>query len=371
MDQDVLIPAAQYLRMSTEHQQYSIENQAAVIQRWAARRGFVIVKTYSDAAKSGILFNKRPGLSLLLQEVISGKASYQAVLVYDVSRWGRFQDADEAAHYEFVCKQARIPVHYCAETFENDGSLSGVVMKALKRAMAAEFSRELGVKVFAAEKRWAELGFKQGGAPGYGLRRLMISCDGTRKQLLGKGEVKCLQSDRVLLVPGDPEEVQCVREMYRLVIEEKRTPFEIARELNRRGFTHRGNKWTHQNVHKILTHPKYAGSNVWNRTSRRLGTPQISIPNSSWVLKPDSFEPVIDPGTFEKAQCVLEQRTCAKSNEQILDDLRTLMAKHGRLTSTILHNTPGAISVSTCKKRFGGLRRAVELARLLPLAVLL
>jgi DNA invertase Pin-like site-specific DNA recombinase len=37
------------------------------------------------------------------------------VLVYDVSRWGRFQDIDESAHYEFVCKQAGIKVAYCAE----------------------------------------------------------------------------------------------------------------------------------------------------------------------------------------------------------------------------------------------------------------
>jgi DNA invertase Pin-like site-specific DNA recombinase len=193
--------------MSTDPQQYSITNQAAAIRRWADERGFVIVKTYSDAAKSGLLFSKRPGLSRLLQDVISGSASYEAVLVYDISRWGRFQDCDEAAHYEFVCKQARIPVHYCAEGFPNDGSLSGIVMKTLKRAMAAEYSRELGVKVFAAEKRWAELGFKQGGAPGYALRRLMISSDGSRKQVLAKGEAKCLQSDRVILIPGDPQEV--------------------------------------------------------------------------------------------------------------------------------------------------------------------
>ncbi len=31
----MLLPAAQYLRMSTEHQQYSLQNQAAAIQRYA------------------------------------------------------------------------------------------------------------------------------------------------------------------------------------------------------------------------------------------------------------------------------------------------------------------------------------------------
>ena len=272
-----MIPAAQYLRMSTEQQQYSLENQAAAIQDYADRQGFEIIKTYSDAAKSGVLFRRRPGLSRLLQDVINGNMPFQAVLVYDVSRWGRFQDADEAAHYEFLCRQAHIPVHYCGETFANDASLPSSVMKALKRAMAAEYSRELGVKVFAAEKRWAEQGFKQGGLAGYGLRRLMISSDGVRKQLLSKGEVKCLQSDRVILVPGPPEEVDLVREIYRLAVEEERTPFDIARHLNRRGLTRWGRRWSHQYVHKILTHPKYAGHIVWNQTSRRLGGPSISV----------------------------------------------------------------------------------------------
>ena len=75
----------------------------------------------------------------------------------DVSRWRRFQDADESAHYEFLCKNAGVPIHYCAELFPNDGSLPSSIFKALKRTMAAEYSRELGVKVFNAQKRLVEL----------------------------------------------------------------------------------------------------------------------------------------------------------------------------------------------------------------------
>ena len=357
-----MIPAAQYLRMSTEQQQYSLENQAAAIQDYADRQGFEIIKTYSDAAKSGVLFRRRPGLSRLLQDVINGNMPFQAVLVYDVSRWGRFQDADEAAHYEFLCRQAHIPVHYCGETFANDASLPSSVMKALKRAMAAEYSRELGVKVFAAEKRWAEQGFKQGGLAGYGLRRLMISSDGVRKQLLSKGEVKCLQSDRVILVPGPPEEVDLVREIYRLAVEEERTPFDIARHLNRRGLTRWGRRWSHQYVHKILTHPKYAGHIVWNQTSRRLGGPSINVPKSKWVIKLNAFEPVVDPRVFNDAQRILAQRTCAKSDERVLETLRKVLGERGKLTGKLLALTPDAPSPSTCSRRFGSLRRAFELA---------
>lgn len=94
--------AAQYLRVSTDHQQYSLENQAETIQVYATSKGFEIVQTYSDARRSGVRLKDRPAITRLLNDVISGAAIFRAVLVYDVSRWGRFQDCDEAAHYEFL-----------------------------------------------------------------------------------------------------------------------------------------------------------------------------------------------------------------------------------------------------------------------------
>ena len=41
--------------MSTEHQQYSTENQADKIREYAARRNIQIVRTYADEGKSGHL----------------------------------------------------------------------------------------------------------------------------------------------------------------------------------------------------------------------------------------------------------------------------------------------------------------------------
>src|SRR5258708_33666259 len=105
---------------------------------------------------------------------MSGRAQYKSILVYDVSRWGRFQDVDEAAHYEFLCKSAGIPVRYCAEQFHNDGSLASSMMKALKRTMAAEYSRELGIKVSAGPGRPPLLGFRGVGEDGYGMARTLM-----------------------------------------------------------------------------------------------------------------------------------------------------------------------------------------------------
>jgi DNA invertase Pin-like site-specific DNA recombinase len=281
MAADLLIPVAQYLRMSTEHQQYSLDNQSTAIRRYAEGHGFVVVRTYSDPAKSGLSLKNRRGLRELLQEVAGGNTGYDAILVYDVSRWGRFQDTDEAAHYEFLCKSAGVPIHYCAETFANDGSLPSSIMKALKRAMAGEYSRELGVKVIAGQKRLAALGFKQGGIPGYGFRRLLVSGEGIPKQLLADGELKSIATDRVILVPGPPFEIEEVQQMFRKYTVGRMSHKAIARDLNRRRVPSVKNRsWTHSVVATLLSHPKYVGCNVFNRTTMRLGTAPVAVPTS-------------------------------------------------------------------------------------------
>src|SRR5712664_4022981 len=197
--------------MSTEHQQYSTENQREGIRQYAEQRGMVIVSTYTDAGKSGLRIDGRDALKQLIHDVEQGRADFKAILVYDVSRWGRFQDADESAYYEYICRRAKIDVHYCAEQFENDGSPVSTIVKGVKRAMAGEYSRELSAKVFKGQCRLVELGFRQGGVAGYGLRRLLIDQSGKPKTQLQHGEQKSLQTDRVVLVPGPSEERAVVR----------------------------------------------------------------------------------------------------------------------------------------------------------------
>ena len=244
--------------MSTEHQQYSTENQAEAIRSYADRNGFSIVRTYSDAGKSGLRLEGRPGLKQLIEDVEYGEADFEVILVYDISRWGRFQDADESAYYEYICRKNGTAVHYCAEQFDNDGSPVSTIVKSVKRAMAGEYSRELSAKVFAGQCRLVELGFRQGGAAGYGLRRMRINQEGEPQGILNIGEHKSLQTDRVILVPGPGEEIETVRWMYDQFVEENRTETDIAKLLNQRGIlTDFGQPWTRRTVHQVLTNEKY------------------------------------------------------------------------------------------------------------------
>ena len=223
--------AAQYVRMSTEHQQYSTHNQADKIQEYADRRNIQIVRTYADEGKSGLSIDGRASLQRLIHDVESGNTDFNLILVYDVSRWGRFQDADESAYYEYICKRKGIAVAYVAEQFENDGSPVSTIVKGVKRAMAGEYSRELSAKVFIGQCRLIELGFRQGGPAGYGLRRVLLDQSGAVKTELARGEHKSLQTDRVILRPGPAEEVAIVNQMYRWFIDEALIETEIAGRL--------------------------------------------------------------------------------------------------------------------------------------------
>ncbi len=224
--------AAQDVRMSTERQDYSVANQLAAIETYALLHELEIVKTYSDPGRSGIDLAHRPGLRKLLEDVTRGP-DFQAILVYDVTRWGRFQDIDESAYYEFVCKRAGVRLHYCAEPFANaDSNMVIMLLKAIKRIMAAEYLRELSAKTFAGQCRIARSGYKLGGKAGYGLQRMLIARDGTPKQILADGEQKSLASDRVVYTAGPPEEVAVVQQIYAWFLDEGRSAKAIARRLN-------------------------------------------------------------------------------------------------------------------------------------------
>lgn len=293
------IRAAQYVRMSTEHQQYSTSNQEDIIKEYAIRRGFEIIRTYADEGKSGLTVAGRESLRRMIDDVQSGQADYAALLVYDISRWGRFQDADESAYYEYLCKRAGIDVHYCAEQFENDGGPTSTIIKSVKRAMAGEYSRELSAKVFKGQCRLIELGYRQGGAPGYGLRRMLINHAGENKGILSRGEQKSLQTDRVILVPGPEDEVATVRWVYEQFTKHGKRESEIAAELNGRGLvTDLGRSWTRCTVNQVLTNEKYIGNNVYNRTSFKLKKKHVNNAPEMWVRSDGVFKPIVAPEDF-------------------------------------------------------------------------
>ena len=361
------VRAAQYVRMSTDHQQYSTENQAEVIAEYARTHHIEIVRTYADEGKSGLRLEGRDQLQRLIADVESGTADFQVVLVYDVSRWGRFQDADESAYYEYICKRAGIAVHYCAEQFANDGSPVSTIVKGVKRAMAGEYSRELSVKVFAGQCRLIELGFRQGGAAGYGLRRMRVDERGEPQDILARGQQKSLQTDRVILVPGPDDEIAVVNRIYRLFVEDGLAEMQIAAVLNGEGIpTDLGRPWTRGTVHQVLTNEKYIGNNVYNRVSFKLKQRRVTNPPPMWVRADRAFEAVVEPRLFYAAEGIIRERSRRYSDADMLQHLQRLYQQHGWLSAIIIDEAEGGPGSGAYRCRFGSLLRAYTLVGYTP-----
>jgi len=353
--------------MSTEHQQYSTENQQDVLIEYAEKHSLEIVRTYADEGKSGLNLAGRSSLQKLLEDVQAGSADFECILVYDVSRWGRFQDADESAYYEYVCKQAGILVHYCAEQFENDGSTSATIIKTVKRAMAGEYSRELSRKVFQGQCRLIELGYRQGGRAGYGLRRMRVDDRGEHLGELAVGERKSLQTDRVILVLGPPEEVKTVRWMYESFVEGGLVESDIATQLNSRGVLNDvGGPWNRGTVREVLTNEKYIGNNVYNRQSFKLKQKRVRNDPEMWIRSDQVFEPLVRLELYFRAQGIIQERNRRYSDQELLDRLKALCSRRGKLSGILIDESEELPCQHTYRSRFGGLVRAYQLIGYLP-----
>jgi DNA invertase Pin-like site-specific DNA recombinase len=315
--------------MSTDMQKYSIDNQEAIIALYAASRGLDIVRTYADEGRSGLKFKGRAGLRRLIEDVRGGVADFDTILVYDVSRWGRFQDADESAYYEFICREAGISVRYCAEEFDNDGSITATILKTIKRAMAAEYSRELSSRVFIGKCNMVRRGFRHGGVAGFGLRRMVVDERGTRKGTLEYGQQKFLHTDRTILVPGPSDEVQTVRWIFERFTRENVTFAEIARDLNARGIKNGiGRPWVGHAVRGLIANEKYIGNNVFNQTSVKLKSKCVRNPYDLWVRADGAFESIVDKEIFEQARTRLAAINSNYTEFELLDRLSAVWCRH-------------------------------------------
>jgi len=354
--------AAQYIRMSTEEQDYSTFNQSAAIAAYAAANNMQVVRSYSDDARSGLNLDRRPALKSLLDEVQTGKAAFDVILVYDVSRWGRFQDADESAYYEYLCKKSGVPVVYCAEDFKNDGSLVSTLIKALQRAEAADYSRRLSLKVFAGQCTLSKRGFWQGAQAGYGLRRVLVDANGAHRAILSDGERKYIQSDRVILGIGPANEVELVRRMFKSFANDGKSEIQIAKELNEEGYINQfGRPWNRNTISKILSNEKYIGNNVFNRTSSKLKIKSSKNPPEQWIRSVNAFEGIVDPLLFRAAQERFAELTLRKSDQRMLENLSSLLGAKGYLNSKLINGTECMPKTQSYKSRFGSLLRAYEL----------
>lgn len=347
--------------MSTSAQALSPKLQEACLRRYAHAHSMEVVRVYNDDGKSGLVLAGRAGMQQLLNDVAGGCAGFTVLLIYDVSRWGRYQNVDEAGFYEYLCRRAGIRVLYCEEQFVNDGEPLSQLMKSFKRTMAAEYSRELSAKVFAAQKRLTLLGYKQGGQGTYGMRRVAVRADGKVGRDLPPGELKPRRNDRVRLLPGGEEEQATIRRIFQLYNHEGWTAAAIKRVLNAEGVACGGGSWTDYRVFSVLSGPQYWGTQAYCRTSRKLRTRCLHNARSQWICCDHALPSVVPRTEGELAQRVRSMRT-GQDRIAVLEAIARVHGRHDRVSYPLLAEVPGMPGWRRLSKMFGSVTEACRAA---------
>ena len=139
-------PVAAYLRSATQLEGGPLREQIDAIVPYARDHGMQLIRVYCDECGSGLRNGGRSALQQMFRDIESGAHDFDALLMLNRSRRGRFQNPDRGACLEFDCKKAGIEVHYCAEEPADDEIDLSAVTKMLKRFMANECERELAAR---------------------------------------------------------------------------------------------------------------------------------------------------------------------------------------------------------------------------------
>jgi hypothetical protein len=319
-----------------------------------------IVETFADEGVSGLELGRREGLRRLIERVTSGAAQSSAILVFDVSRWGRFQNPDEGAYYEFLCARAGIPVLYTCDRTLNDGSLTATLLKSIKRVMAAEYSRELSGRQTASKRALCHRGLWAGGPAPFGYVRQLVGRNGAPGPRLSYGERVIMPGFHTVLVPGDATEVETVRHIYRLCSRGLGVNA-ITRKLNSDGREFRGRKyWYPGAVRCILRNEIYIGTLVHGRQRKVLG--HTLKGSAAQQLRIEGFvDPLISKAVFARATTSFRW-----DHGELLNQLAAVFARHGALSAKIIDADPDCPCSTTYKRAFGTLAEAYRRVGFVP-----
>ncbi len=308
------IPAAGYLRCSTDMQEDSVGQQKKAIEGWASKNGFKVIAWFTDEGQSGTSFSKRPGFTRMVQSV-EQHPDFKFVLVYDESRWGRAGNPRENTYWKVHFERYGVRVRVINSGSRNENDIGSFVVEVVESAEASEYSKKLSRSTKRGCLSRANLGFSAGGSATYGYKRVAVDPQ-TGKEIreLPDGVHRRKDEEFVSLRPGDPFEVAIVRRIF----EERARGVgyrSIADRLNKDGipcpargrWRNLDQKWSRGTIATILQNPMYYGARAYNRfpKNKLTGRPRGERnPLSEWVIKEGAHPAIISKSLFERANNV-------------------------------------------------------------------
>ena len=298
MDQQQI--TALYCRLSNEDdldgESNSIQNQRAILQKFAQDQGFRNIRYFVDDGYSGTNFN-RPAVKEMLSLVEAGKVG--TIIVKDMSRFGRdYLQVGQYTELVFPSYDVRfIAVNDGVDSARGDNDFTPV-----RNLFNDFYAKDTSRKVRAVIK-----------AKGMSGKHLNQPMYGYREEPDNKG---------IWLI--DEETAPVVKRMFDLTIAGKGTQqiaeiLEAEKVLNptavkdlRRGKTPRKEpcRWNNNTVRMILRHKEYAGYTVSFKTFSKSYKLKKRLPNNpeNMLEIPDTQEAIVPLTQWERVQELLDKK---------------------------------------------------------------
>jgi len=292
-----------YLRKSTDRQEMSIPDQKKAVEKYAADHCMEISQYFKDEGISGKTAIDRPAFMQMISCAKNSTNSFDAILVYSVNRWGRFEDPVESLYWEFELKKCGKKVIFVNEDFKNDGTVGANITNLLKASEASEYSKRLAKDSFRGQKTYAEMGYWVGGDAPYGYERALIGDNGEIRQILRKGERKAITTQHIKLVVNE-REAKTVRLIFDLRVNKNRGYGSIANWLNERGLmSSYGKEWCKSSVWSIIHNEVYKGAIVFNKRNynRNAGNHKYNS-KDLWIIVDNAHEAIISQEVWKTGQ---------------------------------------------------------------------
>jgi DNA invertase Pin-like site-specific DNA recombinase len=230
-----LIPAAGYLRRSTNKQEKSLDDQRREIERYAAEHGYVIVRWYIDDGISGDATDKRLDFQRMHKDACNGR-DFDVILCWDQDRFGRFNSM-EAGFWIHPLMQAGVRLATVTEGPVDWNDFAGRMVYSIKQEGKHQFLVDLSRNVARRQIQNAMDGYLCGQAAPYGFDRMILDEAGEPRQRVHNGDqfVKP-RSWHVTLVPSDdPEKLKWAKWLFATYANSDIGLRAMANELNARG----------------------------------------------------------------------------------------------------------------------------------------
>ncbi len=293
---------ALYARVSTTKQaekDLSIPDQLRQMRDWCKGHGLAVAVEYVELGASAT-DDRRPVFQQMIAEATLEPSPYEAIIVHSRSRF--FRDLFQFLSYERTLKRAGVKVISITQQTSDDPA--GEMARTIFSLFDEYQSKENGKHTLRAMKENARQGYFNGSRPPFGYRTVETEATGR------KGKKKRLEID--------PAEAAIVCKVFDLYLDGHKGASlgekGIAAILNDQGVSLRGQKWTRGKVHNLLANSAYCGEYVFNRTSNKTGEVKAE---TEWVRV--AVEPIIDAGTYRRAQALRAARAPAKVPPRVVN----------------------------------------------------